>query len=264
MTLLITLVIAAPMSYLTIKLVITLRETIEGQKVKLALEHERAEILSKFMRDAAHEFKTPLTLLSSDLYLLDRNPDQAKKQHYTQDMYHQIETLNTLLETILILTRLDGTDKLDYLRETTNAAELLSDIRSLNNTGRVKLYVENSDSLPSVQINLEDLHVALNQLVGNALRFSPDGSEVSIHIVPSGQRLILEVRDQGQGMSQETIQHIFDRFYREDESHTTRGLGLGLAIAKRVLELHDGHIEIQSELGKGTTVKAYLPIASAK
>ncbi len=263
-TLFITFIIAAPMSYLTTKLVTRLRVTLEGQKVKLALEHERANILSKFMRDAAHEFKTPLTLMSTDLYLLEKTPDQTKKQHYRQDMYHQIETLNTLLETILILTRLDGTDKLDYLRTSVEAGDILSDIQSFNSSGRIKLLVENADRLPLLQINLSDLHLAFNQILSNALRFSPDISPVTVQITASGQWLILEIMDQGQGMSAETIKHIFDRFYRVDESHTTRGLGLGLALAKRVLELHDGHIEVQSELGKGTTVKAYLPITNPK
>ncbi len=262
MTLFITLVIAAPMSYLTIKLVITLRETIESQKIKLALEHERAEILAKFMRDAAHEFKTPLTLMSTDLYLLEKTPDQTKKQKYSQDMQHQIETLNTLLETILILTRLDGTDKSDYLSVSVKAVELLSDIRSFNSNGRIKLLIENADTLPNVQVNLPDLHLALKQILGNALRFSPDTSAVTVQIEVSGQWLVFEIKDQGRGMNPETIQRIFDRFYRGDESHTTRGLGLGLAIAKRVFELHDGHIEIQSELDKGTTVKASLPISA--
>lgn len=261
MTLFITLIIAAPMSYITVKLVITLRLTIESQKVKLALEHERAEILSKFMRDAAHEFKTPLTLMSTDLYLSEKTPDPAKKQQYTQDIYHQIETLNTLVETILILTRLDGTNKPDYLRVQVNAAELLSDIRSFNKNGRIKLLVENADTLPAVQVNLSDLHFALTQILGNAVRFSPDTSDVTVQIIVSGSWLVFEIKDQGQGMSQETIQRIFDRFYRIDESHTTRGLGLGLALAKRVFELHDGHIEVQSEPGKGTTVKAFLPIS---
>lgn len=264
MTLFITLVIATPMSYLTVTLVIKLRVTIESQKIKLALEHERAEILSKFMRDAAHEFKTPLTLMSTDLYLFEKTPDPAKKQQYSRDMYHQIETLNTLLDTILILTRLDGTDKLDYLRTEVKAVELLSDIRSLNTSGRIKLLVENPDHLPMLQINPSDVHLALSQILGNALRFSPNTHEVTVQITVSGQWLVFEIKDQGDGMSPETIQRIFDRFYRVDESHTTRGLGLGLAIAKRVFELHDGYIEVQSELGKGTTIKAYLPVTNLK
>jgi len=261
MTLLITFMIAAPMSYLTIRLVVSLRETIEGQKVKLALEHQRAEILAKFMRDAAHEFKTPLTLMSSNLYLLDRTTDPEKKQHYTRHTYDQIETLNTLLETILILTRLDSTNQQDYPRALVRGLELSSDIRSFNSSARIKMLLENTNTLPTVQINLADVHLALKQIIENALRFSPDTGDVTIQILASGQWLIVEISDHGSGMSRETMQHIFDRFYRIDESHTTRGLGLGLAIAKRVFELHDGHIEVHSEPGKGTTFKAFLPVA---
>jgi signal transduction histidine kinase len=264
LTLGITLVIAAPMSYLTIRGAVSLRETIESQKIKLALEHERAEILSKFMRDAAHEFKTPLTLMSSNLYLLERTSDPAKKQHYIQHTNEQIQILNSLLDTILILTRLDGTLKPDYQRVPAKAVELVSDIQSFNSISRIKMLVENADSLPSVQINLSDVHLALKQIIENALRFSPVTGDITVQITSSGQWLILDISDQGPGMSQETMQHIFDRFYRIDESHTTRGLGLGLAIAKRVFELHDGHIEVQSELGIGTTFKAFLPVSSAK
>jgi signal transduction histidine kinase len=264
LTLGITFVIAAPMSYLTIKLVVTLRDTIEGQKVKLALEHERAEILSKFMRDAAHEFKTPLTLMSNNLYLLEKTTDAEKKQHYTQHTNEQIQILNALLETILILTRLDGTNKQDYSRAPVRGVELATDIASFNSSARIKMLVENTKALPTVLINLSDVHLALKQIIGNALRFSPPTDDVTIQISASTQWLMFEISDQGPGMSNETMQHIFDRFYRIDESHTTRGLGLGLAIAKRVFELHDGHIEVQSELGKGTTFNAYLPVSSSK
>jgi len=259
MTLLITFVIAAPMSYLTIKMVISMRGTIEDQKVKLVLEHERAEILSKFMRDAAHEFKTPLTLMASNLYLSERTPDPKTKQAYIENTNEQIETLNTLLETILILTRLDSTDKADYALQSVNAKELLSDIRSFNTNGRINLLMENANSVPRVCVNLSDLHLAMKQIMGNALRYSPDKSLITVQITSSGRWLILQITDQGHGMDSETMQHIFDRFYRVDASHTTRGLGLGLAIAKRVIELHNGHIEVQSDVGKGTTVKAYLP-----
>jgi signal transduction histidine kinase len=261
MTLFITLVIAAPMSYLTINTVIRFRVMLEDQKFKLALEHERAEILAKFMRDAAHEFKTPLTLMSSNLYLMDRAPDPVKKQAYTENTNEQIQTLNTLLETILILTRLDSTENSAYQLEVVEASELLSDTRSFDSTGRIKLLAENGDKLPRVHLNITDFHLVLTQIIGNALRYSPAGSQVTVQLTTVGQQLVLQITDQGQGMNTETIAHIFDRFYRKDASHTTRGLGLGLAIAKRVIELHNGHIEVQSEVGKGTTVKVFLPIA---
>lgn len=260
MTLIITLVIAAPMSYLTIKLVFDMRTTIVTQKVKLALEHERADILAKFMRDAAHEFKTPLTLMATNLYLGERATETDKKQNYMRHVKEQIHTLNTLLDTILILTRLDSTDKNVYQRERVNASELVMPLYALrDNNGRLEIIAEQIDTLPHIYVNLSDLHLVFKQIVENALRYSPADSPVSMQFSSSGQGILVEVRDRGHGMNPETIQHIFDRFYRADESHTTRGLGLGLAIAKRVIELHDGHIEIESEIGNGTTVKTYIP-----
>lgn len=260
MTLIITLMIAAPMSYLTIKLVFDMRTTIVTQKVKLALEHERADILAKFMRDAAHEFKTPLTLMATNLYLGERATEADKKQSYMRQVNEQIHTLNTLLDTILILTRLDSTDPNFYQRKRVNASELVMPLYTLrDNSGRLEIIAEQIDTLPQIYVNLSDLHLVFKQIVENALRYSPVDSPVSMQFSSSGQGILIEIRDRGHGMNPETIQHIFDRFYRADESHTTRGLGLGLAIAKRVIELHHGHIQIESEIGNGTTVKTYIP-----
>ena len=258
--LIMTIGIAGPVSYISSRVLVNLRVAVEEQKVKVALERSRADILSKFMRDTAHEFKTPLALIETSIYLLGRTPDNQKKQEYSQRASDQIKTINALLESILILTRLDSTDKSTYPRELIKSTELLSGIRAFNRGGRLKIVPENPDSLPTVKVNLSDLHLALKQIVDNALRFSPDNSEVTLKIATSDKQLIFEINDQGSGMSDETMQHIFDRFYRVDESHTTRGLGLGLSIAKRVIDLHGGHIEIQSAPGVGTSFRAYVPI----
>ncbi len=261
MTLAVTFVISAPMSYITIKIVITMRSTIEYQKVKLALERERAEILSKFIRDAAHEFKTPLTLMTNNLYLAEKTTDPEKKQSYTETTNNQIQILNKLLDNILILTRLDSTSPGSYPLQALTASELLVDIQSFTNNQRIKVLQDDAINHMQLKVNRSDLHLAIEHMLGNGLRYSPETSNVTIQLIPSGQWLVLQITDHGQGMTGETLQHIFDRFYRMDESHTSRGLGLGLAITKRVFELHNGRIDVISEVGKGTTFKAYLPIS---
>jgi signal transduction histidine kinase len=259
-----TFVIAAPISYLSAWLFSTAIATIEDQKTRLTLERERARILSEFVRDAAHEFKIPLTLMETNLYLLDKTPGQDKKRQHTQLIRSQIESLNTLLDTILLLTRLDSTDKSAYERELIKASELLMYIRSSDSSGRINVLAENPNTLPPVQGNPSDINLALGHLLGNALRFSPEKSIVTVRVEAVERWLLIQISDQGQGMSADALQHIFERFYRADESHTTHGLGLGLAIVKRVIELHDGRIDMQSELGKGTTVSLCLPISRAK
>ena len=259
-TLIITFLIAAPMSYLTIRLVIALRVTIETQKVKLALEHERAYILAKFLRDAAHEFKTPLTLMSSSLYLLEKTTDPDKKKQYVHQTLAEIDGLNTLLESILLLTRLDSTDKSSYSRDLVKITGFVTDLRSFSSRPRVKLNIENADLTADVSLNSPDMHLAVKQFIDNALRYSPLTGDVELRIETSGQWLTIAISDSGQGIPDEILPHIFDRFFRSDESHTTRGLGLGLPIAKRIVELHDGHIEIQSTVTKGTTITVFLPL----
>ena len=252
------LIIAWAVSYLSARGIIALRLTIEDHKVKLALEHKRADILAKFIRDAAHEFKTPLALMETSVYLSRRSLDLQKKEKYGQQTSEQIQILNRLLDSILVLTRLDSIDKADYKRDLILAKELVADIKPTYESERVTLHPTDMDSLPYIQANILDIHLAIKQIVGNGLRFSPAPSPVTVTLTKSGEWLLLQIADGGEGMSAETLQHIFDRFYRIDESHTTRGLGLGLAIAKRVVELHEGRIEVQSEIGKGTTVRIYL------
>jgi len=93
----------------------------------------------------------------------------------------------------------------------------------------------------------------------NALRYSHPASTVAVDLSRVGHFLHIAVTDQGEGITPEALPHIFDRFQCGDESHTTRGLGLGLAIARRVLELHRGRIEVQSQPGKGSTFTLVLP-----
>ncbi len=261
-TLFITLIIAAPMSYLTIKLVTNMRTIIETQKVKLALEQERADILAKFMRDAAHEFKTPLTLMTTNMYMAERVAEPEKKQQYFVHLNEQVQYLNNLLDTILILTRLDSTAKADYAVTKMPAADLVSNIRSLTNN-HVELLFEKLDNTTVINVNMPDLHLAIKHIVDNATRFAPEARRVVIDILSLPQNLHIQIIDRGFGMSEETIPLIFNRFYRADESHTTRGLGLGLAIVKRVVELHGGQIKVESELGKGTNFVLSLPTSRA-
>lgn len=260
MTLLITLIIAAPMSYITINRVLSMRTTIEQQRIRLAVEHERASILSRFMRDAAHEFKTPLTLMSTNLYLAEKSTNPEKREGYVNNLYTQITTLNTLVETILILTRLDSTNPSTYVYEQVHPAKFLSDLRAFNADGRINILMPDITKFPVLQLNISDFHLAFKQILGNALRYSPSDSPVTVQMAVSDQSLVLEVIDRGSGMPPETVNKVFNRFYRADESHTTRGLGLGLAIAQRVVQLHNGDIQIQSEVNKGTTVTVSLPV----
>jgi len=105
----------------------------------------------------------------------------------------------------------------------------------------------------------DQLSRALAEILVNALRFSPPGSPVEISLVESDGILHLQIRDSGPGISGAALPRIFDRFFREDTAHSTAGFGLGLPIARRIIELHSGQIMLQSQPGTGTTVTVNLP-----
>jgi len=100
-------------------------------------------------------------------------------------------------------------------------------------------------------------HLWVN-ILGNAVKFSPDGGKIKIELGISGEEAIVAITDMGNGMDDEVKRHIFDKFYQGDKSRATEGNGLGLALVKRILELENGRIEVESEPGKGTCFKVYL------
>jgi signal transduction histidine kinase len=255
------LVIAAPISYITLRVVVRFRQRIEEQNIRLALEQERANILTSFIRDAAHEFKTPLSIMQNSLYLLEKDPARTSDQ--AQRIRDQIKTLDRLLDAILVMTRLDNHRPDDYPRRSVSIRELVAAIRAADPASQFTVLPVNLDGLPATCINLDDVDLALRQILDNARRFSPVDSRIVIQFSRSDPFLLIQISDAGKGMGTEAVQHIFERFYREDNSHSTRGLGLGLAIASRALELNRGQIEVQSQPGSGTTVQIYLPINAA-
>ena len=107
---LITLVISAPVSYVSARAYIGFRSALEQERLKVALEEQRAQILSRFIRDAAHEFKTPLTQIGVSLYLLERSQEAAQREPHAAQIRAQIDSLNALLDSILLLTRFDTAD----------------------------------------------------------------------------------------------------------------------------------------------------------
>lgn len=256
---LITLAIAGPVSYVSARAYIGFRSALEQERLKVALEEQRAQILSRFIRDAAHEFKTPLTQIGVSLYLLERAPEAAQREPHAAQIRAQIDSLNALLDSILLLTRFDTADAHAYPRDPVPVRDLEQHIRATHTHPRISLQPHTLDPAHTVPVNLTDLKIALKQVLENALRYSHPASTVAVDLSRVGHFLHIAVTDQGEGITPEVLPHIFDRFQRGDESHTTRGLGLGLAIARRVLELHRGRIEVQSQPGKGSTFTLVLP-----
>jgi len=118
-----------------------------------------------------------------------------------------------------------------------------------------------ADDLPMIRANPDQLHTALVNVLQNALQYTPKGGHIHLRTthVSAADEVVIEISDNGVGMTQEEQARAFERFYRADEARSTRGFGLGLAIVKRVMDTHQGRVEIDSTPGEGSTVRLIFP-----
>lgn len=228
---------------------------------ELQREREQMRILSHFIHNVSHEFRTPLTIIYTSVHLLMRTTDRKKHEVYQERIVNQINLLTRLVDDLHTMARLDIGRLMDHavihvsllLRQLVAAYQARLPERSF--------YLNLPDNLlPDIMGSETDLVAALDRLMDNALRFSDETTPIIITACYQATDLIIKIQDAGKGIAPKDMPHIFKRFYRSDTSHTTHGFGLGLPIAKRIIELHQGTIDIVSEPDKGSTVTITLPI----
>ena len=241
---------------------ITLRKQAEQRAFELALEKERVQILSHFIQDAAHEFRTPLAIIQSSLYLLDRMEDPTRRQEKSEQIHAQVGRITRLVSILASLAALDSGLPLELEPLDLNelADQLVARVQASQAARGLTFRLDLDSSLPTFPADFHRLQEALDQLLDNAVRFSPPGSTIAVATRQEGDRVTLEIADSGPGIAPEALPRVFERFYRQDNAHSTPGFGLGLPIARKIAEAHQGQIEIASQPGAGTTVRVTLPL----
>lgn len=221
--------------------------------------------LRQFVADVSHEVRTPLTALRTFNELLQNGAGEnpATRQDFLAESARQIERLDWLTQNLLDLSRLDsGLTPIAHQR-----SDLAETIRRAVETSRPAASAKDVDLVYDTQHVVVDhdpprLEQALNNVIGNAIKFSPPGGTVRVRAGVTGRQAVVEVSDQGPGIPPDEIEHIFERFYRGKEANRSgSGSGLGLAIARAIMEAHGGSISVQSTPGHGTTMRLTLPMA---
>lgn len=218
--------------------------------------------LKRFTADASHELRTPLTALRTVGELGLREPNNSSGLCETiSSMLEEAERLSDLIESLLALARMDSS-KVSVTREPIRIGELVADVGdSLSVLAAEKqqiIEVTGDDSVIVFGDRLL-LRQALVNIVHNAVRYSPPQTKITIRITCRDVLKVIEVADQGPGIAPEHHGKIFDRFYRVDKARAREGgHGLGLAIAKWSIEHQGGRIELESELGQGSTFRVIL------
>lgn len=214
---------------------------------------EKIETLREnFISDFSHEFKTPIVSISGFASLL-KNPNlsAAERNEYLDVIIDESNRLVKLSESVLLLSRLDGQAvvKNKYrLDEQLRQCVLLFDNECKQRRIELDLDLQCDYIIGSVDLNSQ---IWIN-LLSNAVKFTPDGGRITISAKDDGNKVTVSVADTGLGMDDEVLQNIFNKFYQGDKSHTTPGNGLGLPIVKKIVELQNGKIDVESCVGKGS------------
>jgi PAS domain S-box-containing protein len=239
---------------------ITQRKEAAEQRLKLTMEKERVRILTNFVEKASHEFRTPLSIIKSGIYALNRDPVSEKHQKRLTRMDGAVNNITRLVEDLVTMSNLDGMTQLDYAPVQINQIinQVVSGLEDSISNKELSVELALSENLPLFSADELYLNLALKNIVGNAVRYTSPNDKIVLRTTIEEQVIIIEVSDTGIGLNDEQKQHIFERFYRGNAAHTTRGFGLGLPIAQKIIELHHGRIEVESMLGDGSTFKIVL------
>lgn len=234
------------------------------QAYELAAERQHVKILTQFIQDSSHEFRTPLSVISTSIYLMMRTTDDAKRTAHAAQANTQITRITRLLDHLQTMADLDSNIPFEY--GTLNVNVLLREIATgFDDAAKQRgLTVETglANSLPPVTGDAERLRQAFEHVIDNALRFTTEGGTIIIGTRCEAGQVLIEVSDTGVGIPSELVPHALQRFWRRDQAHSTPGFGLGLPIVQKIVDRHSGTLALQSRGDCGTMVTITLPAIS--
>ena len=209
-----------------------------------------------FIANVSHELKTPLAVMANLSTMLQR-PDitEKEKNEYARAISEAARRLAQLITNILKLNKLENQQIFPQPQEFDLGEQLCECLLVFEDAWEAKDLEIETDIEEAVRIKSDPelLSLVWNNLISNAVKFTPDGGAIGLSLKTEGGNVVVQVRDTGCGMKSEIGQHIFEKFYQGDTSHATQGNGLGLALVKRVVDILNGEIGVQSVYGEGST-----------
>lgn len=230
---------------------------------KMSAELQSLQVLREdFINNFSHEFKTPIASINGFAsLLLDKKLSEEEQRTYLKIIQEESDRLSNLTRNTLLLSKLSSqkivsdTERYDLGEQLRQCAIILSPQwlekkQSFIGEFPTAYYVGNRELMQHLWINL----------MGNAVKYTPAGGEISAELSMQENLLIVKISDTGKGMDDATLTHLFDPYYQGDRSHSNQGLGLGLSISKKIVELCNGSIQVKSRLDEGSEFIIRLPV----
>lgn len=229
---------------------------------KMTAELKSVETLrNDFINDFSHEFKTPITSINGFAnLLLDTEVSEEERREYLQIIADESERLSALSRETLMMSKLNNQQSIPDKKYYALDEQIKQNIILLSREWNAKKIDLSADLPPVTYYGNMDLmsHIWLN-LLGNAIKFTPIHGKINVSMKQEQNQIAVLISDTGKGMTEGEMVRIFNKYYQADPSHTTKGMGLGLSIAHRIVELSGGSIDVTSTSGCGSTFKVYLP-----
>lgn len=239
--------------------------TILGAQAALAIENTRLFQQSDQISELVHEIRTPLSSISTAAYLLQQpevNHDQ--RMSYSNTIFSEAQRLSDMATTFLDLARLESgraAFKPSFFSLYDLVNEVIDVFRTRIDQAGIILTSTISETHPMVFADRDKIKQVYINLVSNALKYNKPGGQILVSADLAENEHHLSVKDNGFGMSQESVDHLFEKFYRAQKTEDKiQGTGLGLSICKKIIENHNGRISVKSNLGIGTEFEIWLPV----
>ena len=216
----------------------------------------------RFISDASHELKTPITAIKTTLEVALRDkklPIEEARETLSMSL-DEVNRLQKLAEGLLALTRAGGAPTLSLNNLNKIVGEAVRTIQPLAERRKIIM----TSRVPKIMVMVEPTNLtrAVVAILDNAVKYSPQGGKVAISARVDNHNVAIKISDQGKGIEASEIPMIFDRFYRSDRARSTSGYGLGLAIAQQIVREQHGNILVESKLNMGTTMIIELPFSA--
>jgi PAS domain S-box-containing protein len=245
------------------------RKAAEENRIALQVERERNDLLRRFISDASHDLRTPLTVMFSSLHLLQATKDAERHTHHLSVLTSQVERMRAMIDNLLQITRLErvAAGEMHFQPGDLNALvqDVVETMQSMANVQNVTLTFSPGTLPETCLFDADELRRAVGQIITNAISYTPEGGRVTVRTAATDTEVLIEVEDTGIGIPAEEIERIFEVFYRVDASRNSDqgGMGLGLTIAQTIINAHGGQIDVTSTPGAGSTFSVRLPTTAA-
>ena len=237
---------------------VTERILAQQQAFELQLEKERGQLLAMFIEKATHEFRTPLSTIGTSVYLMTHTNDPEKMQQRAEQIESQIQRIARLVDMQLLMVKLDSGIPLSRKKINLNQ---ICEILSTRKTREPYIQFKPQKNLPLIYGNSDTIETAIIQLLDNAQNHTPPNGDIILSTGTNNQYVWIAVDDTGCGIPEENHSNVFKAFWRQDVAHTSPGFGLGLPIAQKIVQAHNGHITLRSKVGEGSRFRIILPIS---